>query len=147
MIAYDTDIPLVLPLCGRTRRGKLSSRRYQCRGNLSDKSFSDGRLRPLTPRSPALRGNGSHDALRRVTMSRTRYRIYESAYPHFLTCTVVGWLPVFTRPETVSIVFDSWRFLQKAGRLKLYGYVILENHLHLIASGEQLAKEIGDCKL
>ena len=31
----------------------------------------------------------------------SRYRIYDNAYPHFLTCTVVGWLPVFTRPEVV----------------------------------------------
>ncbi|HJT79190.1 MAG TPA: hypothetical protein VJ739_18480 [Gemmataceae bacterium] len=79
-------------------------------------------------------------------MTRSRYRIYEDYYPYFLTCTVVGWLPVFTRPETVQIIYDSWRFLQDANRLVLYGYVILENHLHLIASSPDLAKEIGDFK-
>ena len=79
-------------------------------------------------------------------MTRTRYRVYDNAYPHFLTCTVVGWIPVFTRPETVQIVLDSWRFLQEKGRMTLYGYVILENHLHFIASSENLAKEIGDFK-
>jgi putative transposase len=42
-------------------------------------------------------------------MTRTRYKIFETAYPYFVTCTVVGWLPVFTRPETVQIIFDSWR--------------------------------------
>jgi putative transposase len=36
-------------------------------------------------------------------MTRSRYRIYDNAYPHFLTCTIVGWLPIFTRPETVDI--------------------------------------------
>jgi REP element-mobilizing transposase RayT len=79
-------------------------------------------------------------------MSRTRYRIGETQGPHILTCTIVGWLPVFTRPETVSIVLESWRFLQANGRLTLFGYVILENHLHLIASAPDLAKEIGDFK-
>ena len=79
-------------------------------------------------------------------MTRTRYVIYEKDQPHFLTCTVVGWLPIFTRPDTVNIVLDSWRFLQKEGRLTLFGYVILENHLHLIASAQDLAKEIGDFK-
>ena len=79
-------------------------------------------------------------------MTRTRYKIYEQDQPHFLTCTVVGWLPIFTRPETMDIVIDSWRFLQKEGRLTLYGYVILENHLHLVASAKNLAKEIGDFK-
>jgi hypothetical protein len=31
-------------------------------------------------------------------MSRSRYRIFESEYPYFMTCTIVGWAPVFTRP-------------------------------------------------
>jgi REP element-mobilizing transposase RayT len=79
-------------------------------------------------------------------MTRSRYRVYEPDYPYFLTCTVVGWLPVFTRPETVQMLYDSWRFLQDAGRLVVYGYVILENHLHLVASSPDLSKEIGDFK-
>jgi putative transposase len=79
-------------------------------------------------------------------MSRTRYQIYEKDQPHFMTCTIVGWLPIFTRPDTMDIVLDSWRFLQKEGRLKLYGYVILENHLHMVASAEDLSKEIGAFK-
>jgi REP element-mobilizing transposase RayT len=79
-------------------------------------------------------------------MTRSRYRIYEDYYPYFLTCTVVGWLPVFTRPDTVQILYDSWQFLRDQGRLVLYGYVILENHLHLIASSPDLSKEMGDFK-
>jgi REP-associated tyrosine transposase len=79
-------------------------------------------------------------------MSRTRYRVYGNQFPYFLTCTVVAWLPVFTRQETVNIVLDSWRFLQEHERLRLYGYVILENHLHCIASSPDLSKEIGDFK-
>jgi REP element-mobilizing transposase RayT len=79
-------------------------------------------------------------------MTRSRYRVYEDHTPCFLTCTVMAWLPVFTRPETVNIVLDSWRFLQAQERLCLYGYVILENHLHLIADSPNLSKEIGDFK-
>ena len=36
-------------------------------------------------------------------MRRTRLSVRRTPFPHFLTCTVVGWLPVFTRPETVQI--------------------------------------------
>lgn len=79
-------------------------------------------------------------------MGRTRYRIFETNTPYFLTCTVVGWLPVFTRQECVQIVLDSWSFLQRTGRMTLYGYVVLENHLHFVAGGKQLAKEVGDFK-
>ena len=45
-------------------------------------------------------------------MPRSRYRFGENEYAYFLTCTIVGWLPVFTRPETVQFLYDSWRFLQ-----------------------------------
>jgi REP element-mobilizing transposase RayT len=75
-------------------------------------------------------------------MTRSRYRIWEQQQPHFLTSTVVAWLPVFTQPDTVQIVLDSWRFLQQQQRLNLFGYVILENHLHCIASAPDLSKEI-----
>jgi putative transposase len=79
-------------------------------------------------------------------MTRTRYKVCEANQPHFLTCTVVGWLPVFTQPDSVHIVLDSWRFLQEHGRLTIFGYVILENHLHLIATAKDLGKEVGDFK-
>ncbi|MCY2990493.1 MAG: transposase [Planctomycetota bacterium] len=79
-------------------------------------------------------------------MTRSRYKIFENGYPYFLTCTIVGWLPVFTRPEMVQIIFDSWHFLRDHGRLEIFGYVILENHLHLIAKASELSKEIGDFK-
>ncbi|MCI0380513.1 MAG: hypothetical protein L0215_23245 [Gemmataceae bacterium] len=51
-------------------------------------------------------------------MSRSRYRFHEKHYPYFITCTIVGWLPVFTRPESAQIIFDSWNFLQQHERLR-----------------------------
>jgi putative transposase len=79
-------------------------------------------------------------------MGRSRYRFGEDGFPHFLTCTVVGWLPVFTRPETVQVVLDSWQYLQDQQRLVLLGYVVLENHVHFIATGDDLATQVGDFK-
>lgn len=70
-------------------------------------------------------------------MGRSRYKIVDPKQPHFVTCTVLHWIPVFTRPETVDIVLDSLRFLMGEG-LKVYAYVILENHLHLLVQSEQL---------
>jgi putative transposase len=63
-------------------------------------------------------------------------------YPHFLTATINNWLPIFTRPETVNIVLESWRFLQQASGLQIFGYVILENHLHLVARSQDLSTDI-----
>jgi putative transposase len=80
-------------------------------------------------------------------MTRTRYRIYEDGYPYFMTCTIVGWLAVFTRPEAVQIVFDSWNFLNREKQFRLYGYVVLENHLHLIASAPRLSSVMKSFKM
>lgn len=79
-------------------------------------------------------------------MTRTRYRVCDPRQPHFLTGTIVGWLPIFGRPEAAQIILDSWRFLQDHKRLELFAYVIMENHVHAIASVDDLSKEIGDFK-
>jgi putative transposase len=79
-------------------------------------------------------------------MTRSRYQIFEDDCPYFLTWTIVGWLPVFTRREAVDIILNSWRYLQANRDLKLFGYVILENHLHLLASAPGLTKVVKDCK-
>lgn len=45
-------------------------------------------------------------------MGRSRYTITEPDKPHFMTCTVLEWLPVFTRPETVQMLASptrTWR--------------------------------------
>lgn len=78
-------------------------------------------------------------------MGRSRYKFLEKQ-PHFLTCTVVNWLPIFSQPELAQIIISSLDFLQNHQRLSLHGYVIVENHLHLIASAENLSKEIAAFK-
>ena len=79
-------------------------------------------------------------------MTRTRYRIYETEYPYFITCTINSWLPVFTRQQAVDIIFNSWRFLQRERDLKLFAYVIMENHLHMIVSAPELPAVIQSFK-
>lgn len=71
-------------------------------------------------------------------MTRSRYRFADPDQPHFLTCTVVEWLPVFTRRETVEVVLDAWNHQRRDDGLRIYGFVILENHLHAIAQCENL---------
>jgi len=79
-------------------------------------------------------------------MARSRYAINDPQTAHFLTCTIVNWLPVFTRPATVEVVLDSLRHLQTQRGLNLYGYVILENHLHWIAASDDLGRDVRDFK-
>ena len=79
-------------------------------------------------------------------MGRSRFKVHEDNRPYFLTCTVVEWIPLFTDPRLAEIVLDSLRFLQKENRLLLYAYVIMRDHLHLIAAAENLEQEIHDFK-
>jgi len=73
-------------------------------------------------------------------MARSRYQFAEPDRPHFLTCTVVEWLPVFTRQETVQVLLDIWNHQRQQDGLRIHGYVILENHLHAIAQCDNLPK-------
>ncbi|MGY6274365.1 REP-associated tyrosine transposase [Methylomonas sp. MgM2] len=75
-------------------------------------------------------------------MPRSRYRVTNPVCPHFMTATVVRWQPLFTNTETVEIVLNCWRFLQREAGFKIYGYVILENHLHLVASSTDLSRDM-----
>jgi putative transposase len=54
-------------------------------------------------------------------MSRSRYKIFEEEYPYFLTSTVVAWLPLFSQPWTVDILYDSFRWLQKERQVSIFG--------------------------
>jgi putative transposase len=77
---------------------------------------------------------------------RDRWRFYESRFPYFMACTVVGWLPVFTRPATVQVIADSWKYLQQKRDVAIFGYVVMENHLHWIARMPDPATDAGDFK-
>ncbi|GAB4290868.1 MAG: hypothetical protein Kow0096_04700 [Thiohalomonadaceae bacterium] len=79
-------------------------------------------------------------------MARSRYVITEPNRPHFLTCTVVEWLPVFTRPQAVQIILDSWSWLRSHEGLQLHGYVVLENHVHFVAQAERLDRCVSRFK-
>ena len=80
-------------------------------------------------------------------MGRSRYKIPPNdESPYFLTCTVVNWIPLFEIEEVARTVLNSLRFLISENRITLYGFVIMENHLHLIASSYNLSKEIGHFK-
>ncbi len=79
-------------------------------------------------------------------MARSRYKILDNESSHFLTCSIVNWICVFSKPDIAQIVLDSLKYLQQNNRLELYAYVIMENHLHLLASSENLSEEIGDFK-
>lgn len=65
------------------------------------------------------------------------YKIRDQSATHFLTFTVVGWVDVFSRARYRDLIIESLRFCRQHKGLRIYGYVIMTNHVHMIwASSE-----------
>ena len=64
------------------------------------------------------------------------YRFVENRV-HFITFAVVGWMDVFTRREYAEYLLENLTYCRMNKGLRLYEFVIMPNHLHLIASAEQ----------
>jgi putative transposase len=56
---------------------------------------------------------------------------------YFLTVTVVAWVDIFTRPTYKHILINSIKFCQQEKGLELYAWVLMSNHLHMIAGAKE----------
>jgi hypothetical protein len=63
-----------------------------------------------------------------------------------MTCTVIKWMALLGNPSIAGIVLDSLRFMITERQIQLHGYVLMHNHLHLIASGEFFETDIKKFK-
>jgi REP element-mobilizing transposase RayT len=77
------------------------------------------------------------------------YKIYNQNEAYFLTFTTVGWIDIFTRKVYKDIVINSFKYCRENKGLLLFAYVIMSNHIHLIAranEGYKLSEIIRDLK-
>lgn len=68
------------------------------------------------------------------------YKISNQHAMHYLTLTTVGWVDVFTRKRYCNILLDSLAYCRREKGLILYAYVIMSNHLHLIAQAKETSR-------
>jgi len=73
----------------------------------------------------------------------TRYRFGDSEKPHFITSSVVKWIDVFSREAYTEILLESLRYSIDNKGLQLHAWVVMSNHIHLIASADE-GKELAD---
>jgi putative transposase len=66
-------------------------------------------------------------------MSGDQYKISDQHSCYFLTITVVQWIDVFTRKSYKDIIVDSLNYCVEHKGLELYAWVIMSNHIHLVA--------------
>jgi REP element-mobilizing transposase RayT len=77
---------------------------------------------------------------------RSRYRIVDSEGIYFLTSTIIEWIPALIGDEVCGMLVDSLDFCRKNKGLRLYAYVVMDNHLHLIAEAPELGEVMQSFK-
>ena len=65
------------------------------------------------------------------------YKIKDENAIHYLTFAVVEWVDVFARRDYSEIVIESLKYCIDKKGLQLYAWVIMPNHVHLIASAKE----------
>jgi len=78
----------------------------------------------------------------------TGYQINDQEGMYYLTFQVVDWIDIFTRQVYRNLVVESLKFAIDNKGLDVFAFVIMSNHVHLIAqSGKgQLSATIRDIK-
>lgn len=73
-------------------------------------------------------------------MSGDKYYIRDQQSNYFLTFTVVEWIDVFTRPEYKMVIVDALNYCIAEKGLVCKAWVLMSNHMHIIASAQPPAK-------
>ena len=53
-------------------------------------------------------------------------------YPQFFTATILDWKPLLKEDKYKDIIVSSIKFLVDNKRVKVFSFVIMPNHLHII---------------
>ena len=65
------------------------------------------------------------------------YKVLDDQIPHLVTSTVIGWVDALSREWYKEIICDSLKFCINNKGLLLHAWVIMPNHIHLIASCQE----------
>jgi REP element-mobilizing transposase RayT len=78
----------------------------------------------------------------------TGYQITDQEGLHYLTFTIVDWIDIFSRQIYRDIIIDSLNYCNKEKGLDIFAFVIMTNHIHLIAQSRKgaLSEVIRDFK-
>jgi len=77
---------------------------------------------------------------------RSRYHIHDPAPAHFVTGTIIEWLPVFTTSARCDILVDALLYCREHKALRIHAWVILDNHFHAILAAPDLTRVLADFK-
>ena len=72
-----------------------------------------------------------------MSKGTTSYKICDQNGLYYLTFSTVEWIDVFTRKRYKDIVVESLKYCQKEKGLELFSWVLMSNHIHLIARAKE----------
>lgn len=72
----------------------------------------------------------------------SRWKIQRGVKVYFTTSTIVEWLPIFIEEEYFKILTESLDYCRENKGLKIHGYVIMLNHLHVLSSSDGNVSDI-----
>ncbi len=58
--------------------------------------------------------------------------IFPEDWPQFFTATILEWKPLLQEDSYKNIILNSLQFLVNKKKIRLYAFVIMNNHIHLI---------------
>ena len=79
-----------------------------------------------------------------------KYKFSNPEGLYFVTFAVVGWIDVFTRVVYKDILIEIFTYCVKEKGLRIHGYVIMSNHVHMVISsnaGNRLEDIMRDEKI
>ena len=58
--------------------------------------------------------------------------IFDPEHLYFVTTSAIGHLPLFESDSAKRLIVDCLHFLRTTGRMKLFAFVVMPNHVHVI---------------
>jgi len=77
---------------------------------------------------------------------RSRYRVHEPDRAHFVTGTIVEWLPIFSTAACCDILVASLTHCREHKGLEIHGWVILDTHFRAVLAAPNLSETLRDIK-
>jgi len=77
---------------------------------------------------------------------RSRYGIRDGPAAYFVTSTIVEWLPVLSTTACCEIIVRALLHAREHNSLRIYAWVILDNHFHAILSAPDLSGTLRSLK-
>ena len=69
---------------------------------------------------------------------------YAQEWPQFFTATIQEWKPLLKEDKYKNVTVDSLKFLVTEGKVTINGFVIMNNHIHIVwqAKGNSTIQKI-----